>query len=199
MMNRRKPLTIIAGIMMIGVMASYGCILNPESDGGGGEQVDIDWPDLTEREDIIETIQLVYDNYNRVGIDELMTNYTNTMNVDPSGQNEYIWNMQEGDVIGGHNPVMTRSEDIQGTRGILTNASNLNLDISPGSWSLNQDICDECYETTRNYTINATFPAEGEPITYNGIDMRVNFVVGPSTGSPGKWAIYIATDLPGTN
>lgn len=197
-MLKRKPLKIIAAALTVGVLASYGCILNPDS-GGGGEDVTIDWPDLTDREDIVETISLVYENYNRVGIDELMTHYSNTMYEDPSGQNSYIWNMQEGDIIQGHNPVMTRSEDLAGTRGILTNASNLNLEISSGTWSQNQDICEECWETTRLYTINATFPGEGEPITYNGVNMRVNFVVGPNTEDPGTWAIYIASDLPGVN
>ncbi len=197
-MTRTNPLKIIAAIALVSVLSSYGCILNPEKGEPDVPPVVIDWPELTDKEAVIETISLVYEHY-RQGSDELIEHYTTVLYDDPSNDHDYVWNMQEGDIIAGHNPIMLRDEDIQGTRFILENASALTLDISAGAWDPIPDVCEECWETTRTYTISAKMFIGGEDMTFNGDNMRVNFVVGPNEQVPGTWTIYIASDLPGTN
>ncbi len=161
------------------------------------EEDPIEWPDLTEREHVIETILLVYENHER-NTDDLMEHYEAVLYDDPSNDHDYVWNMQEGDIIAGHDPIMLRDEDIQGTRFILENASALMLSISAGAWDPIPDVCEECWETTRAYSISAKMFIGGEDMTFNGESMRIHFVVGPDEQVPGTWTIYIATDLPGS-
>lgn len=193
-MKRRLFLRTAGIFILISMLGAYGCILNPEEGGGGGGG-EIEWPDLTDKEDPITTIQLCYNNYQNASINELMDHYVNVLYDDPDDVNDYVWYMQPDDVAK-YGEIMTLEQDINGTRFVLENANPLTLELSGVSWDPAPEVCDECYKTTKTYSITATFIIEGEPDPYQGMLMRVTFVVGPHHDDPGKWAIYLAQDLP---
>ncbi|MCK4537475.1 MAG: hypothetical protein KAV42_01630 [Candidatus Krumholzibacteria bacterium] len=155
----------------------------------------IEWPDLTAEEDVIETIRLVYQNFNKVGISELMEHYAAVLYDDPDQEHDYVWNMQTADVAQ-YGDVMLREDDISGTQYIIEQSSALYLDISSGTWTEATDVCDECRQTTRTYTITTTLDHKGEVLTLAGEEMRINLVIGPNEQAPSTWTIYIASDLP---
>ncbi|MBU8922362.1 MAG: hypothetical protein KOO63_11150 [Bacteroidales bacterium] len=155
----------------------------------------IEWPDLSAEEDVIETIRLVYQNFNKVPSDELMTRYAAVLYDDPNQEHDYVWNMKPGDVAQ-YGVLMFREEDIAGTEYIIRQSSALNLDISYASWEAAPDICDECLQTTRVYSISTTLDHRGEIWTLTGEEMGIQFVIGPNEQISGTWVIYIASELP---
>jgi hypothetical protein len=194
-MKKLKPLKTIAVILLVSVMSSYGCILNPDPGVEDRPVVPIEWPPLTAREDVVETIRLVYKHFNQAGSTELMEHYASILYDDPNQTFDYVWNMQPEDVAQ-YGGVMLREEDIAGTRYIIEQSSALDLDISPGSWVKAVDVCAECWQTTRTYYISTTLDHRGEVLDLSGEAMRINLVIGPNEQLPGTWVIYIASDLP---
>ncbi|MCK4537473.1 MAG: hypothetical protein KAV42_01620 [Candidatus Krumholzibacteria bacterium] len=194
-MKKLNPLKTIAAILLVSVITSYGCILNPDSGKEEIEPVDIDWPDLTVPEHVVDTIRLVYEHFNQATENELMSHYGDILYDDPDQVFDYVWNMQPDDVAL-YGEVMLREEDIAGTWYLLDNSSALTLDISPGSWGPAEDVCAECLQTTRTYTITTQLDHGGEIMNLAGNDMRINLVIGPNEQVSGTWVIYIASDLP---
>jgi hypothetical protein len=184
---------LIVCLLVLGLVFTAGCQSDPVK--GEDDSSEIEWPDLTAPEDVIETIRLVYQNFNDASSDELMEHYAAILYDDPEQDNDYIWYMQPGDVEEYGN-VMLREEDIASTRYIIEQASALDLDISTGNWALFPDVCAECLETTRTYTICVTISRDGEVSTHAGEEMRIRFVIGPNAQASGTWTIYLAQDLP---
>lgn len=195
-MKKFKPLKTIAVILLVSVMSSYGCILNPDPGLEDKPDLEIPWPELTTPDDVVETIRLVYKHFNTAGSDELMAHYAAILYDDPNQVHDYVWNMQTDDVAQ-YGDVMLRDDDILGTRYIIEHSSALDLDIAAGSWIAAEDVCAECLQTTRTYTIDTTLDHLGEVKTFVGLDMSINLVIGPNEQVPGTWVIYVASDLPG--
>ncbi|MBU8922360.1 MAG: hypothetical protein KOO63_11140 [Bacteroidales bacterium] len=196
-MKKVKPLKTIAAILLVSVIATYGCILNPDTGDEGRDPVVIDWPDLSTPDDVVETIRLVYKHFNTAPTDELMTYYADILYDDPGQEHDYVWNMQPDDYTK-YGELMLREEDIAGTEYIIRQSSALYLFISAGTWDPAPDVCAECLQTTRTYTITTTLDHNGEIETLSGLSMNINLVIGPNEQKPGTWVIYVASDLPGT-
>ena len=191
---RRNIYKWIAGtIGLIVLLGINGCILDPKTDKDTPDPVKIQWPDLALKEDVITVIDLCYKHYQDASYDELENHYQGVLYL-ASGDN-YIWNNQVPVGEPGPPTTMTRDEDIVGTRFIWEESSGLILDMSTtaASWEPVPEICEECWETTRSYSITTTIQSK----PYQGIEMRVKFIVRPNHDNPEKWAIYIAYDLPG--
>ncbi|MBN2070761.1 MAG: hypothetical protein JW814_04820 [Candidatus Krumholzibacteriota bacterium] len=195
-MSRISNRLLAAAYLSAALFFIEGCILNPETDKKPPPPVEIDWPELYEKEDVIETISLCYKYYNRVSKIELEEKYTNIL-YQGEGE-EYVFYYQPDDVPVGGDPFMTLAEDVEGSMYVWNNATALvlSLDPSPGSWQPYTDICDECYLTTRQYTITTTIDHHGELVPLSGVGMYVDFIIRPHHDDPDKWAIFIVYDRP---
>jgi hypothetical protein len=188
----------MAAAMVILMLGASGCILNPEEDNKPPEPVDIDWPDLTEKEDCIETILLLYDNYNRLGdvSKAISDHYELILYDDPLDIKDYVWYMSIVDVTQGDDQIMTRARDIAGTEGLLKNASLLEFKLEGAPvWELVEDVCANCYTTTRQYSFTCKITVDGELKSFTSDLANVQFIVGPHHNDTNKWAIYQASDL----
>ena len=188
----------LAAAMVILMLGASGCILNPEEDNEPPEPVNIDWPDLSEKEDCLETILLLYNYYNRLGdvSKAISDHYELILYDDPDDLKDYVWYMSIVDVTKGEDPIMTRAGDIAGTEGLLKNASLLDFKLEGApTWIQIEDVCDNCWTTTRQYSFSCKITVEGELKSYISEPTNVEFIVGPHHNDPNKWAIYQASDL----
>ena len=193
-----KKWRALAAVMAILMLGASGCILNPEEDNEPPDPVVIDWPDLSEKEDCIETILLLYDNYNRLGdvSKAISDHYEKILYDDPADLKDYVWYMSIVDVTKGDDPIMTRAKDISGTEGLLKYASLLDFNLQGApTWERREDVCDNCWMTTRQYSFNCNITVDGELKSYVSDLSNVAFIVGPHHDDPNKWAIYQASDL----
>ncbi len=196
-MSDKKIWRVIAATAVFFMLGAYGCILNPADDPQPIDPIDIVWPDLTERDDCIETILLLYNNYNRVGDRATAVNehYATMLYDDPEGSNDYVWYMSEADQHQPGDPaILTRAEDIEGTIYLLTNASQMSMTIPVTPWINRTDVCADCWMTTRQYTYNCTISHKGELLSFHGDTVEIEFVVRPHHNDPNKWALYQASD-----
>jgi len=188
----------LAAVMVILMLGASGCILNPEEDNEPPEPVEINWPDLTEKEDCIETILLLYNYYNRLDnvSKAIEDHYVPLLYDDPNNIKDYVWYMSIVDVTQGDDPIMTRDRDIAGTEGLLKNASLLEFKLEGAPvWNTVTDVCDNCWTTTRQYSFTCKITVDGELKSFTSELANVEFVVGPHHNDPNKWAIYQASDL----
>lgn len=152
-----------------------------------------DWPDLTEKEDVIETIRLCYENYKTATMSDLETHYRDILYQEEG--NEYVFWLHPDDVETGQEPFMSLTEDVAGSMYIWEHANALALYLSPGIWiPVEIEGCDDCFTTSRTYTITTSIDHHGEIFELTGVNMTVEFIVRPQHDDPTKWAIYIAYD-----
>ena len=154
----------VACILAIGLVYSLGCIFDPKPDEQP-EQVDpIEWPDLTEKEDIIDYMLLTYKH--REG-----ERYANLLH------DQYIWFMQDRDAEELNTPTLDYAQDIRGTKNLFKYAVTLWLELDPGTWeeieAVGEEPCPGCWQTDRVYRIQATLP--GDETVYTGNDL-VKFI-----------------------
>ncbi len=193
-MSRMKNRLLSAAIFSAALFFINSCILNPETDTKPPPPVEVEWPELYEKEDVIETISLCYEHYNSVTPNDLEEHYTNILY---QGEGyEYVFYYQEGDVEPGEDPLMTLEQDVQGSMYIWEKSTFLNLDLSGGTWGEVAYICPDCWITTREYTITTTIDHNGEILDLSGAGMTVEFIVRPHHDDPTKWAIFQVNDLP---
>lgn len=156
-------------VLAVLMVYSLGCIFNPKPDDNPDPPDPIDWPDLTDKEDVIDYMLLVYEEkaYRRYG--DLL-------------HESYIWFMQDQD-IAKYGETLGRQEDIRGTVGILKEATFLDLEIDPpgpNSWTevteVGEEPCPGCWQTKRQYLIQAQFPGSEKILTGNDY---VRFIVTP--------------------
>lgn len=188
----------LVAAMVIFMLGASGCIFNPAVDKDPPEPVDIDWPDLTEKEHCIETILLLYNYYNKLGdvSKAISDHYELILYDDPADLKDYVWYMSIVDVTKGDDPIMTRAKDIAGTEGLLKNASLLDFKLEGApTWIQVPDVCANCWTTTRQYSFTCKITVEGELKSYTSELANVEFIVGPHHNDSNKWAIYQASDL----
>jgi hypothetical protein len=181
-MKRNRVVYALTSIVFVSFVVISGCILNPEEEFNPPPEKKIDWKPLTAKEDCIYNLQLAYDKYNSP---EAALKYEELLH------SEYIWYMQEDGEF------FLREDDVTATRRIFENAILLDLELQDGTWdqvdSLGGTPCEDCWETTRIYTIEAQFDPVGKK--YAGHDL-VKFVVIPEgTGSEKKYKIFLAWDI----
>ena len=90
-------------------------------------------------------------------------------------------------------------KELEATGQLFAGARELRFEIENGTWtrldSLSGNPCSDCWETTRGYSLSATFPASGEgeePHVMSGHG-HMKFIVSPVDG---KWKILRHIDQP---
>lgn len=166
-MRSTKIKSWAACVLAILMVYSFGCIFNPKPDDNPDPPDPIEWPDLTEKEDVIEYMLLVYEDRNKERYPELLHEH-------------YIWVMQDKDAEELHINQLDKVADIRGTNYLLGEASILELEIDPGSWgeveAVGEEPCPGCWETEREYHIQVKVPIKEKPL--QGHDL-VKFIVVP--------------------
>jgi len=161
-----------------------------------GDAEDSKWPDRTEEEDIIEIIEMIYnDNRDMEKYRGILLEPEPASSSFPDG---YIW----------HNAVTDTYfcgksydylEDCKGTEWILQNADSVYLSLYHGTWaeldSLRGMPCEGCRVTERRYHFYITVPPNPHDIYFNSGSMAVRVIIGPERGSPDRYVIYQAEDF----
>ncbi|MBU8922361.1 MAG: hypothetical protein KOO63_11145 [Bacteroidales bacterium] len=195
-MSDRRVLLAIVGIVCI-AFCLPGCANDPEQGVTDFAESDIEWPTLHEREDLIETILLCYENFDQASLEELEHFYGRVLYDDSSDDNDYVWITDPRDVEDGCPALLTRAQDINSTKNIFSRASELQLSIYPAKWFEAPDVCDGCWETTRVYSIVMVTGTGDDAHFLSSGEMNIHFIAGPHHNDPEKWAIYVARDLGG--
>jgi hypothetical protein len=194
MMTKLKAILLCMGLCLLAF--AYGCILSPDQGGGGDPTPPVVWKDLTHKDDVIENF---VNAYNKADI----THYQQLLHPD------YTFYLQKADVTNGKE-FFTRTEDVniqtemfKATRGQATNASlnadKLELSILSGSWlavdSIGNQPCNDCWKTTREYTITLIFT--GGQNGYTGNDQTEFIVVPVVEGGKTLYKLWRQTDING--
>jgi hypothetical protein len=187
MFKAALPLLLIAALLM-----SPSCIFDPKEDPVIPPDDPIEWPDMTQRDHVIQTVMLCYANPKN---SEAVEKYNGLLH------SEYFFGLAEGDVQPGEPPIMDRAVDIKSTEGIFEFESLLELTITPetGSWyeyfELEGEPCENCYASERQYFIRAQFGDE-ETIWQSPVGKAfMSVIVSPDESDPNKWVLRAIYDL----
>lgn len=194
MTGKRTRIFSAASICLLLVFS--GCLTDPGKKAVETGLADTEWPDLSEKDDCIETILLLYNNSSRIDLSvEVDRRYANILYDDPAGdEGDYLWYMSEEDVGDHGSPVLTREQDIDGTRWLLMSSIGMELHITGAQWYPAEQICEGCYSSARLYTYSCSMNG-GDAIRHMmAWEEEVVFVVGPHHDDPEKWAIYSIMD-----
>ncbi len=185
MQRRLSILLLVAAAIMM--LASCGD--DPQSPIEKDDE--IPWPAMSDRDDVIETVVLCYENP-KEGTSEAKYNALL--------HSQYFFKFHEDDVPPGDSPIMTRAEDIMSTEWLFEIQTMLELTITEaGSWyeypEIDGEPCDNCWETTREYFIRVQF---GDDTTiYQSPPARayVVVIVAPDENDSSKWVLRAMFDL----
>ena len=186
-----KKTSIIILLLAVAMMSVVSCSDEPVKIKPPYEEPDIDWPFMTDRDDVIETIVLCYDNPRH---SQTTARYMELLH------SQYFFGFAPRDVPPGEPPILTRVQDIAATEWIFANQTRLELAITPevGSWyeysELEGEPCENCYGTERQYFIRAQFG--DETTTYQSTPGRAFAVVivAPDESDPTKWVLRAMYD-----
>ncbi len=191
-MRRSVLKTALPLLLITALLASPSCIFDPKPDPEPAPIVEIDWPDMTDKDHAIKTILLCYDNPKD---SESMSKYNALLH------SQYFFGLDDGDVPVGGSPIMTRAEDIRSTEKIFEFETMLELAIDPeiGSWEeypvLDEEPCENCRETQRQYFIRAQFNDETTICQSPVGRASVSIIVSPDENDSSKWVLRAMYDL----
>jgi len=179
-------------ILLVAVAAMLAVSCGEDPQNPVREDDEIPWPAMTDRDDVIKTIVLCYENPKS---GEAVSRYNRLLH---SG---YFFKLADGDVDPGDPSYMNRATDIRSTEGIFEFESMLELSIIPevGSWypypELGGEPCEDCHSTERQYFIRAQFG--DEETTYQSPVGRafVMIIISPDESDSSKWVIRAMYDL----
>jgi hypothetical protein len=182
----RKTVLILL-LVSVALMPVISCKedpVTPEKDDG------LEWPSMTDREDVVETLLMAYANPRNA---ESLAKYNALLHSD------YFFGLDARDFNPGESPILTRTQDITATQFIFDNQRLLELVLSDGTWheiaELEGETCTDCWTTQRVYFIRLQIENEGT-IYQSAIErMAVNIVAAPDEGDPGKWVIRAVYDM----
>ncbi len=158
------------------------------------EEPPVDWPDMTARDDVVETFVLCFENPK---IGESISKYNALLH------SKYFFGLHADDVPPGGIPIMMRTEDIRATEGIFEFESLLELTITPevGSWDaypeLEEEPCENCYVTKRQYFIRARFGDEATIYQSPVGKTFMSVIVSPDEADSTKWVLRAMYDTDG--
>ena len=155
------------------------------------EKIETTWPDMTERDELIEALMWCYDNPGR---SDVMEKYEGLLHPD------FFFMLAPADLIPEEPAYFTRAEDIEVTRALFEIQNELALEIvSSGEWYELQEIegqpCADCWETTRFYYVMAQLGLDDTIYRSSWEDTDVMIVVAPDVSDPARWSIRAVYDL----
>jgi hypothetical protein len=178
-------------LLIVSALIAPSCIFSPE-ETPPPDKLRVEWPDLTDRDDVAKTIVLCYENPEN---SESMTRYEALLH------SQYFFAFDERDVPPGEPPIMTRADDILSTEWIFDNANLLELALYPeegGTWApiaeLGGEPCDDCWSGRREYIIRFQTDEEGTIYQSSPGSAAVTIIVAPDEGDPGKWVLRALYD-----
>jgi|GEM_PF-1199824 len=189
-MKRHNLKLAAASFLVLLMFSTFGCILNPEEDKKPDPIPPPEFGDRTEREHVIDNMELAYQ------VTDL-EHYKELLHLD------YIWYMQEGS----DPEFLSRDQDIAATKGIFDSKKfghpddnkrieRLQLEIWGGSWSaldsFEGEPCSDCWYTRRVYDIMIEV-ASGTKI--HGHDYIDFYIVSGDEGGKKKYKIRRADDV----
>jgi hypothetical protein len=186
--SRRVALPFLLSLSL--VLAATGCF---EDDPVKVKEKDpIDWPDLTDRDDVAKTIVLCYENY---ADDEALEHFEDLLH------SQYFFALDDRDVNPGDPPILSRAVDVLATQGIFANAILLELSLDPeegGSWDELPELdglpCRGCWMGRREYHIRAQFESEGTIYQSTPGSAAVTIIVAPDESDSNKWVLRALFD-----
>jgi hypothetical protein len=179
--------------MVLALIGYSGCILTPKEEPP--IKPETIWKDLTHKEDVIDNLLLCYQAHDISHYEELL-------------HAQYLWYNQSTDVQNGYEEYYQRDEEIKRTGGLFLAADRrypdpmkyvdrLELTITSGSWQqiaeFNGNPCDDCWETTREYTI--TVEMNSGTTTLQGNDNVKFTIVGVPQGAKTYYRLGRADDI----
>ena len=189
-MKKHNLKLVAASFLVLLMFYTFGCILNPKEDIKPDPIPPPEFKDRTEREHVIENMELSYQ------VTDL-EHYKELLHMD------YIWHMQEGS----DPEFLSRDQDINATKGIFDSKKfghpdenkrieRLELQIYDGRWdslhSIEGEPCSDCWYSERVYDITIDV-ASGT--TIHGYDRVDFYIVGADEGGKRKYKIIRADDV----
>jgi len=186
MFKAALPLLLVSALIL-----SPACIFDPKEKLDPPPVPVVEWPDMTQRDDVVETILIAYE-YPKEG--ESVSRYNALLH------SQYFFGLDPTDVGVGDPPIFTRAEEIRTTERIFELESLLELTVAEtGTWNPYNEIegepCENCWESTREYRIRAQFG--DEDITYQSPAGRASviIIVAPDEDDATKWVIRAMYDI----
>jgi hypothetical protein len=186
MFKAALPLLLVSALLL-----SPACIFDPQEKLDPPPVPVVEWPDMTQRDDVVETILIAYE-YPKEG--ESVSRYNALLH------SKYFFGLDPADVGVGEPPIFTRAEEIRTTERIFELESLLELTVAEtGTWNPYNEIegepCENCWESTREYRIRAQFG--DEDITYQSPAGRASviIIVAPDEADATKWVIRAMYDI----
>jgi hypothetical protein len=185
MFKAALPLLLVSVLIV-----TPACIFDPKEDVKLPPPVEVEWPDMTQRDDVVETILLAYE-YPKEG--ESVSRYNALLH------SEYFFGLDPGDVGVGGSPILTRAEETYTTERIFELESLLDLTIAEtGTWNSYPEIdgepCIDCWESTREYRIRAQFGDEDTTYQSPAGRASVIIIVARDENDDTKWVLRAMYD-----
>ena len=185
MFKAALPLLLVSALIV-----TPACIFDPKEEVTPPPVVDVEWPDMTQKDDVVKTVQLAYD-YPKEG--ESLSRYNALLH------SKYFFGLDPGDVGVGGSPILTRAEEIYTTERIFELESLLDLNIAEtGTWNSYPEIdgepCVDCWESTREYRIRAQFGDEDTTYQSPAGRASVIIIIAPDEDDDTKWVLRAMYD-----
>ena len=189
MFRSALPLLLIAAMLV-----SPSCIFDPKENEEIKVDPPVEWPDRTSRDDVIEIVVLSYQEQNR-DPDQAISKYRDVLH------SQYFFRLHPDDVEPGGSQIMARLEDEASTEWIFGNETMLELEITDvGAWDPIAEVegepCENCWETTRQYYVQAQFGDETTIFQSPPERAFVTIIAAPDENDPeNKWVLRAMFDL----
>lgn len=181
------PLVLITALLM-----SPSCIFDPKQEAEIPPVIEVTWPDMTDRDDVLETLVLAYAN---------PKNGESTSKYNAILHTQYFFGLASQDVEVGDSPIISRSEDVTITEKMFEYELILELTLDPmiGTWvgetEVNGEPCENCWSCQPSYFIRAQFDDE-KPLYMSPVtNSEVMIIVSPDEADPTKWVLRAMYDL----
>ncbi len=186
MFKAALPLLLVSALIM-----SPACIFDPKEDPAIPPDVEIQWPDMTEKDDVVKTVLLAYE-HPKEGAS--VSRYNAALH------SLFFFHLQPEDVDPGDPPFLTRAIDVSTTERMFEAESLLELIIAEaGTWNPYNEIegkpCENCWESTRGYAIRAQFGDEETVYQSTAGKASVIIIVAPDEADPTKWVLRAMYDI----
>jgi hypothetical protein len=176
------------------MLVSPSCIFDPKENEEIKVDPPVEWPDRTSRDDVIEIVVLSYQEQNR-DPDQAISKYRDVLH------SQYFFRLHPDDVEPGGSQIMPRLEDEASTEWIFGNETMLELEITDvGAWDPIAEVegepCENCWETTRQYYVQAQFGDETTIFQSPPERAFVTIIAAPDENDPeNKWVLRAMFDL----